>query len=334
MDLKALTEMHAASGDERLIRKAIADAAKPLCDEVAIDRMGNVLCRKKGPAGKPRVLLSAHMDEVGFMITGATDDGLLRIAAVGGIDPRAAVSKNVVVGPRYIPGVIGAMAIHLQAAEDRARVLPFEKLYIDIGARDKDEALREAPLGSYAYFDTPCTPFGDGYVCAKALDDRVGCLNLLKVLEGEYACDVTCAFVTQEEVGLRGAAGAGFRVQPDIAIILEGTAANDRGDVPAALQVCGAGKGVAVSFMDNASIADRDLFRQMLTLAEKHGIPHQVKQGITGGNDAGAYQLAGRGARTCVLSVPCRYIHGAAGVACLADVEAQGALAIAFLQNI
>ena len=334
MDLKQLTDIHAPSGAERELRNRIVEAAGRVCADVRIDRAGNVICHKPGAdTSLPHVLLAAHMDEVGFIISGYTEDGLLRMLPVGSIDPRAVVSKWVTLGDGRLPGVIGAMAIHLQTAADRERVLDFDRLYIDIGAQDKQEAEKQCPLGTFACFDMPYTLFGDGFVCAKALDDRVGCLNLLRILEDEWPGPVTCAFVTQEEVGLRGARGAGFAIQPDIVIVLEGTAANDLGDTPGQFRICIPGKGVAVSFMDRASIADKELFREMLELSVTEGIACQVKQGVTGGNDAGAFQRAGKGARTCVLSVPCRYIHSGASVAKIADIDAQYALSAAFLKH-
>lgn len=335
MDLKILTELRGPSGWETAVRKQIIEWAKPLCDEVKVDRAGNVICRKKGtqPNGKG-VLLAAHMDEVGFIVSGYTDDGLLRFRPVGGIDPRVVVSKWVLVGEDALPGVIGAMAIHLQTQEDRKRVLDYTNLFIDIGAKDQKEAEKLAPLGTYATFDTPYEPFGDGFVCAKALDDRVGCYNLLRVLEGTYESDVTVCFVSQEEVGLRGSRAAAFNQQADTVVVFEGTAANDLGDVDEQFHVCVPGKGVAVSFMDGASIANRELFKQMLSLAERTGIACQVKQGVTGGNDAASFQQVGAGARTVVLSVPCRYIHSGASVANLSDIDAQLKLAQEFIHNL
>lgn len=336
MDLKQLCEMHAPSGDEKRLRRALLAEARALIGEenVKIDRLGNVLCFKKGyEAGRPHVCVSAHMDEVGFIIMGATEDGLLKFRPVGSIDPRVVVSKRVLVGEDKLPGVIGALAIHLQTRADRERVLDFDGLYIDIGAKDKDEALVKCPPAAYACFDTPYTPFGDGFVCAKALDDRVGCYNLLELMRESYPGDVTFAFVAQEEVGMRGSAGAAFTVQPDIAINLEGTAANDLGDVESQFEVCCAGGGVAVSFMDKSSIYQRKLFKRLLALAEENNIPHQIKRGVTGSNDAANYQRVGVGALACTLSVPCRYIHSGASVCCLADVDAQFALTRAFLLN-
>lgn len=335
MDLKTLTELRGPSGWENAVRKQIIAWAQPLSDEVTIDRAGNVICKKKGTAhtGKS-VLFAAHMDEVGFIVVGYTDDGLLRFRPIGGIDPRVVVSKWVQVGEDALPGVIGAMAIHMQSPEDRKRVLDYTGLFIDIGAKDQKDAEKLAPLGTYATFDTSYEEFGDGFVCAKALDDRVGCYNLLRLLEGTYEHDLTVCFVSQEEVGLRGSQAAAFSQQPDTAVVFEGTAANDLGDVDEQFHVCVPGKGVAVSFMDGASIAHRDLFKQMLSLASEGDIPCQVKQGVTGGNDAGSFQLTGAGARTVVLSVPCRYIHSGASVAQLSDIDAQLHLAQAFIHNL
>ena len=337
MDLKQLCEIHAPSGAERELRRALLEEARAICggENVKIDAMGNVLCFRKGTqSGHPHVCVSAHMDEVGFIIADATEEGLLRFRPVGSIDPRVVISKRVAVGEGRLPGVIGAMAIHLQTADDRKRVLSYDGLYIDIGAKDKAEALQACPPGTYACFDTPFLPFGDGFVCAKALDDRVGCYNLLELMRQRYPGDVTFAFVTQEEVGLRGSAGAAYSVRADIAINLEGTAANDLGDVDSALQVCCAGKGVAVSFMDNSSVYQRKLFKRLLALAEENAIACQVKRGVTGSNDAANYQRVRGGALACTLSVPCRYIHSGASVCCLADINAQYELTRAFLMNV
>lgn len=335
MDLKILTEAFGPSGCENEVRKLILEEACKLWEDVSIDRAGNVVCRRKGTDdSKPSVTFAAHMDEIGFIINGHTEDGLLRFRPIGGVDPRVVVSKWVVLGKDRLPGVIGAMAIHLQSASDRERVLDYDSLFIDIGAKDKKEAESLCPLGTYAVFDTPYTEFGEGFVAARGLDDRVGCLNLFEVMKSSYEGDLAVVFASQEEVGLRGSKGAAFHLQPDIAIILEGTAANDLGDTPSQFQVCNPGQGVAISFMDHASIADRELFRQLQEVAREQGIPYQIKRAITGGNDAGSFQLTGKGARTCVLSVPCRYIHSPNNVAHLSDIKAQGQLALAFLNSL
>ena len=210
-------------------------------------------------------------------------------------------------------------------------MLPIENLYVDIGAKDKDEALAKAPEGTPVTFATSSAPIGDGCLLCKAGDDRVGCYNLLRLLHADVTCDTWFAFTCQEEVGSRGAYGAAFRIQPDVALILEGTTANDAGEQDETRKVCRLGKGVAVSFMDKASIAQPELFAELLRLAEGSGIAHQVKMAVAGGNDSGPIQRTGCGAKVCVLSVPCRYIHSPSTVLCLEDVEAQYLLAKAYL---
>jgi endoglucanase len=334
MDLKTLCLIRGVSGHEQEIRKALMEAAKPLCDSVTLDRMGNVVAFKKGKKKTaPHILLAAHMDEVGFIVTSATEEGLLRIQPAGGVDPRVVISKRVLVGDKAIPGVIGAMAIHLQTPEDRQRVLQYDSIYVDVGAKNKEDALGDCPMGSYITFDTAYTPFGDGMICARALDDRVGCLTLLRVLNDTYPGDVTCLFTSEEEVGCRGATGGGFAAAPDMAIILEGTTCNDLGDVPEVMQVCRVGDGVAVSFMDNASIVNRPLFNALLRTAKENKIAHQVKRSVSGGNDSGPIHKTRAGVATCVLSVPCRYIHSPSSVIKESDVDSQYELAHAFLKN-
>lgn len=342
MDLMTLCQMQGLSGREENVRRAVMGfcAEKLGKEAVALDGLGSVIVTRRGTdQTKPRVMLAAHMDEVGLMTVSATEDGLLRFRAMGGVDARVLISKRVRVGydtadkPATV-GVIGAMAIHQQTAEDRKNVLPIEQLFIDIGARDKAEAERIAPAGTLVTFDTPFTPFGDGLVAAKALDDRVGVYNLLNLLDAPYAGELVFAFTSQEEAGCRGATTAGYRVQPDIALVLETTSANDLGDAPEALQVCRVGQGVCVSFMDNTSIGDAELYRQMLAVAAASGVAHQVKQFVSGGNDAGELQRAGAGAKTLALSVAVRNIHSPASVCALCDVAAQEALVRAWLASL
>ena len=339
MELKTLCEMQGLSGREEIVRKAVADICieKLGQDAVSYDGTGSVIAvRKAADPSLPRVMLAAHMDEIGLVVVSATDEGLLRVRAIGGIDARVLLSKRVKVGygEDALPGVIGFAPIHLQTAEEEKSPPTIEKVYVDIGAKDKAEAESKAPMGTYITFDSPYTPFGDSFVCAKALDDRVGVYNLLRLLDAPYAGELIFAFTTQEEVGLRGAFAAGYRVQPDIGIVLEGTTANDLGDTPDAFKVCVPGKGPCVSFMDNASIADQGLFKAVLKVGDAGGVPYQIKQYIAGGNDAGAIQRSGAGAKTVVLSVPCRNIHSPSSVCSLKDVDNQMELAKATLMHL
>ena len=334
MDLKQLTEINAVAGHEQALRRILLEELKQYDVQVSIDRMGNVVAIKKSKnENARRVMLSAHMDEVGLIVTSATEDGFLRVQCAGGVDPRVIISKRVLVGDDNLPGIIGAMAIHLQSPADRERVLGYSDIYVDIGAKDKAEAEAKAPKGTYIAFDTDYVEYGDGFVCAKALDDRVGCFNMLRLLEDEYPCDVVAVFASEEEVGCRGAKGAAFAQEPDVGIVLEGTTCNDLGNVPETLQVCNAGQGVCVSFMDGASIANRKLFAQTLELAEKNGIACQVKRAVAGGNEGGVIQRAREGVPTVVLSVPCRYIHSPSSVVKYSDVESQLQLVKALLKS-
>lgn len=334
MALKQLTELRGPSGGEGPVREWIVERARPLCDELRVDRLGSVIAHKRGTVpGAGRVLMTAHMDEVALIVVGIEDDGLLHYAPVGGIDARVMVSKRVLVGEKAVPGVIGAKAIHLQSKAELAKPLSHDDLSIDIGAKDKAAAEALVSPGDYATFDSDYVEFGEGLVKAKALDDRAGCWNLLRLLEGTYPVDLTCAFTVQEEVGLRGGRAAGYAVEADCAIALEATAVSDLGDEPEHLRVGSLGAGVALSFMDRTSIAHPGLLRALRELAEKKGIPWQVKKFVSGGNEAGALQGARGGVPACVLSVPCRYIHSPASVASLGDIDRQYALARAFLEE-
>lgn len=336
MVLKELCALRGVAGCEGPVREFVMERAKKCADEVKVDRMGNVIAVKRAkanPETAATVLLDAHMDEVGMIIIGVNDNGLLSYATVGGIDPRVIVSKRVFVGEDAVPGVIGAKAIHLQTPEDRERVLLHKDLYIDIGAKDKAAAEKLVKPGDYVSFDSDWVEFGEGFVKSRALDDRVGCSTMLRALENEYPVNLVCSFAVQEECGLRGARVVRFNADCDLAIALEGTTANDLGMTDEHLKVCVPGKGVAISFMDRASIGNVKLFEALKKTAAENKIPWQVKKYIAGGNDAGALQTAKGPIPTCVLSVPCRYIHSPASVAKLSDVDAQFALVDAFLKS-
>lgn len=333
MVLKELTALRGVSGSEGPVRNYILEKVRETADEVRVDRMGNVIATKyaRGEKNGRHVMLAAHMDEVGMIIVGINENGLLSYQPVGGIDSRVVVSKRVLVGENAVPGVIGAKAIHLQSPEELQSVLGHKQLYIDIGAKDKAAAERLVSVGDYVTFDSDWMEFGNAMIKARALDDRIGCNCMLSILEGEYPCDVTCAFTVQEESGCRGSKTAAYGMKIDCAVVLEGTSANDLGMVDEKDKVCRLGQGVAVSFMDGSSIANRNLFKRMCALGEETGISWQVKEAVAGGNDAGNLQYAHGAVATVVLSVPCRYIHSPSNVANLYDIEAQYLLTEAFL---
>ena len=333
-NLKALCALDGVSGDEDRVRDFIRRQAEPWAETVRTDALGNLIVYKRGrkPAGN-KLLLCAHMDEVGLIVTRATEDGFLRFDFVGGVDRRVALGKPVVLGPDKIPGVIGMKAIHMLSAEERKKVPKTEALYLDIGAADKEEALSKVPLGTYGAFVGEPEELGDGLLKAKAIDDRVGCAILLELLKEDLPLDVTFAFTAQEEVGTRGAFGAAFSVTPEVALVLETTTAADLPGVEGARRVCAPGRGPVISYMDGGTIYDRSLFETLRRLAEERQIPWQVKEYIAGGNDARTIQRSKAGVRVAALSAAVRYLHAPASVGSLSDFEDMLKLTRAFLEH-
>ena len=339
MLLKEITALRGPSGWEDEARKAIRrEAEKALSSRegrVYGDTMGNLYAFRKGTdAAKPHVMLAAHMDEVGFIIRFAGEDGLLHFDCVGGVDPRCIVSKRVFVGEKAVPCVIGIKAIHLMSAEDRKKAPDYDNVFIDIGVKTKEEAERLCPPGSYATFEPDYVEFGDGFVKAKALDDRTGCMILLDILEkSSYTGDITCVFTVQEEVGLRGAKIAARKVRPDKAIVIDTTTANDMGMVDAHKQVTRCGDGPALTFMDRRALIPQRIRDLAMDAAKKHGIPVQIKRGNSGGTDAGEIHLTREGIETLVIVIPCRYCHSPVSVCKMSDIDAARDLAMAVLDE-
>ncbi|MBE5799242.1 MAG: M42 family metallopeptidase [Clostridiales bacterium] len=339
MLLKDITALRGPSGWEDEARNAIRKEAEEILTgregRVYGDTMGNLYAYRKGTeAHAPHVMLAAHMDEVGFIIRFAGEDGLLRFDCVGGVDPRCVVSKRVFVGEKAVPGVIGVKAIHLMSAADRKKAPDYDNIFIDIGAKSKEEAEKLCPPGSYATFESEYREFGDGFVKAKALDDRAGCMILLDVLKNsDYAGDITCVFTVQEEVGLRGARVAARRVKPDKAIILDTTTANDMGMVDSHKQVTRCGDGPALTFMDRRAIIPQKMRDLAMDAAKKRDIPVQQKRGNSGGTDAGEIHLTGEGVECLVIVIPCRYCHSGVSVCKLSDIEHAKRLTFAVLEE-
>ncbi|MBE3589588.1 MAG: M42 family metallopeptidase [Firmicutes bacterium] len=307
--LAALSELPGISGQEGAVRAYLRERAAARADELRTDALGNLFAVKGAGKPGPRILLAAHMDEIGLIVTSVDDDGFVRFRKVGGIDDRVLLAKAVHVGQKRVPGVIGSKPIHLQSPGERTKVVPADEMYIDIGAKDKAEAQRLVEPGDAVTFATSFGEFGEGMVKGKAFDDRAGCTVLLEALAGEYDAPVYGVFTVQEEIGLRGARVAAYAVEPDVALVLEGTPAADipleEGETSSTVL----GRGPALSFMDGSSIADRELVQTIIRVAEREGIPWQWRRTQGGGNDAGAIHLSKAGVRTASISVPCRYIH-------------------------
>ena len=315
--LKDLCLLQGTSGDEGAVREYILSHLGT--HPYTVDALGNIIVEKKGAATpKQKIMLSAHMDEVGMIITHIEDDGFLHFATVGGIDPKALLGKRVRINGQL--GVIGTAPVHL--TEDVSIMPKTEQMYIDIGAADKAETEEYAAPGDRAVFESEYVPFGDCFLKSKAIDDRFGCALLLELLEKELPYDVTVCFCVMEEIGLKGSGAAANRVKPDIAIVVESTTANDVSGVSGAERVCALGEGAVVSFMDRATVYDKRLYDSAMQTAKENGIKAQTKSKIAGGNDAGAIQSAADGVRVLALSVPTRNIHSASCVANINDMQA------------
>jgi endoglucanase len=328
--LKELSEAFGVSGCEDGVRQVIIEAIKDHVDDYHVDALGNLITVKKGyqPSAishQPKVMVAAHMDEVGLMITHIEEEGgAIRFRPVGGIDDRILLSKVVLIGKDRLAGVIGVKPTHLLKEKERKQVVKVDQMAIDIGTKGKEEAEKAAKIGDYAFFATEfCQLTEDGLrtVKGKAFDDRAGCAVLIEVLKGRYPFDLYPVFTVQEEVGLRGTRVAAYAIEPDVAFVLEGTICDDmpkKKDVSPSTEL---GAGPAITIMDRSFIADRGLVKLLVETAEELDIPYQFKQPGVGGTDAGAIHLAKEGVPSATVSVPCRYIHSPACLLSLEDLE-------------
>ena len=327
--LKELCLTDGISGDESAVRDLIISKIKDVC-QYSIDNLGNLICFKKGSKSpEKKLMICAHMDEVGFMVTYIRSDGTLSFGNVGGIDPSVAIGRPVRVGKDRISGVIGSTAVHNLSKEQREKAPKTDSLYIDIGAKDKADAEKYVSLGDCVYFDSEFTELGQHRVKAKAIDDRAGCAIMIKLLHEKLDYDTYFVFNVQEEIGLRGSTVSSFSVAPDYAIVLEATTAADIDGVSGEKRVCELGSGPVVSFMDRSTIYDKELYQLAFAIATC-----QTKTMIAGGNDAGAIHVSGKGVRTIAISVPCRYLHSPSSVIELSDLTSSYKLVKNLLKRI
>ena len=327
-NLKMLCNLDATSGDEKTVRDYIISKIDGFCDWKT-DNLGNIIAFKKGKKTPlKKIMIDAHMDEVGLIITNITKDGYLKFTTVGGIDVSALIYRKVKINGK-INGVISGKPIHLIGKDERKKLPKEENLYIDIGASSKEEAESSIMLGDRAVICGEYLVSGENII-SKAIDDRAGCAILIDLLRSDSEYDFYASFSVQEEVGLRGAKVSAYAINPDCAIMLESTTAADIAGVAAEKTVCKVGNGACVSFMDKAAVYDRDFYNAALT----SGIPCQTKCAVAGGNNTGAVHLTREGVRCIAISVPCRYIHSSSSVANLEDIENSKKLAVYMLNGI
>jgi putative aminopeptidase FrvX len=324
MLLEQLSNARGVSGNEGEVREILIDTVKSHVTNYRVDTLGNLITYKKakGTRGKAlKVMIAAHMDEIGLLITHHDSNGHLRFSKVGGIDDRVLLSKVVLIGKDKIPGVIGVKPIHLLKAKEREQVIDTETMTIDIGAKSQEEAQGAAKIGDYATFATEFAEMGDGFVKGKALDDRTGCALLAEILKRDYPFDLYGVFTVQEEVGARGARVSAYAIAPDAAIVLECTTCDDSPksqDLPTVTRM---NYGPAITLADNSMIADRRLVNLLSGAAKENHIPFQFKQTLSGGTDAGRIHLTRAGVPSAVVSVPTRYFHSAVALLSLQDYQ-------------
>ncbi|HYO89672.1 MAG TPA: hypothetical protein VER79_13565 [Candidatus Limnocylindrales bacterium] len=320
--LKELSETIGISGKEDAVRAVVLRAIDGHAEQIHIDPMGSITALQRGTGDSNlRVMVAAHMDEIGFMVTGHDSDGLIRFVSVGGVDDRILPGLRVKVGDALLPGVVVWTPIHLNNEQD---VVKLKNLRIDIGAASKEEAAGKVKKGERIAFDSRFMELGEGgrILRGKAFDDRGGCSLLIDLLRGgPYPVDVLAAFTVQEEIGLRGAQVAAQTLRPDVAFVLEGTTAHDLPD-PARRPddsrdlnpTARMGGGPALTILDRTLIVPPNLLAFLRDTADIEGIPYQIKSNPGGGTDGGSIHLAGAGAPTAVISLPCRYIHSPAAL--------------------
>jgi tetrahedral aminopeptidase len=337
--LEELSNAFGPAGCEDEVRRVLARALRGKVDTMQTDALGNLIAFKKGSGPEPRlrVMVDAHTDEVGLMITRIEKSGLLGFRAVGGIDDRLLLAKGVLVGEKRLPGVIVAPPVHLTKAEQRTKVIKLDQLAIDIGATSEEEAKAAVKRGDYVTFATRFQLLGEGGLRAakgKAFDDRVGCAVAAALAKDTYEVDLYLSFSAQEEVGLRGARVAAFRIKPDLAFALEGTVCDDTPKKEDVSPTSRMGHGPAITIMDRSFIADKRLIRLLTDTAEARGIPYQFKQPGVGGTDAGAIHLSETGVPSVAVAVPCRYIHAPVSLMSLNDFDNLVALMEASLHSL
>ncbi len=322
--LTRLTEAFGPSGSEGPAREVIRKEIEPFVDEIRVDALGNLICLKKGTGGK-KVLLAGHMDEIGLMVTHVDKDGFVRYGNIGGVNPFISLGQRVYFENGTF-GVIGSERV------DDPKEMKTEKLFVDIGARNKEEATAKVKVGDSAAFFQPAISLGSRFV-AKALDDRAACAVIIEALKRlqKPTHDIYAVFTTQEEVGLRGARVAAFGITPDVGIALDVTRT---GDTPKGITMdVSLGGGAAIKVKDSSLICTPALRDYMVKVAEDKGIKYQMEVLEAGGTDSGAIQMTKAGIPAGVISIPCRYIHSPCEMVDLDDVEECVKLTVALCES-
>lgn len=327
-NLEALCNINAPSGAENAVRDYILSEISSHA-QCKTDASGNIIAFKKGEkTPKHRIMIDAHMDEVGFIVSAITAEGFLKFHTVGGINDNILFGKKVLIN-NNISGVIGCKPIHLTSDDEGEKCPKAENMYIDIGATSREEAENMVALGDFGVVCGTYEVLGDN-ILAKAIDDRAGCAILIELIKTYNEYDFYATFTVGEEIGTRGAKTATFGVEPEYALVLEATTAADIYGSDESNRVCALGDGPAISFMDNGTLYNRKLFNAAFDC----GIKCQAKTAVAGGNNSAAIHLSGSGVKTLAISVPCRYIHSPSCISNISDIKNTFALAKALMSKI
>ena len=337
-NLQKLSDACGVTGRENQARDLMIELLTPYADEVRVDKLENVVAVKKGKAQAPKIMLAAHMDEVGLMVKTITKDGFLQFAKMGGIDDRILPAQRVTVFSRKgtFPGIVGSKPPHIQKEEERKKVLAYDDLFIDVGAENRDATLAMGiAVGDPVGFDIKYTALANDVAIGKAFDNRAGCVTLIEAMKMLKETDYTIYAVgtVQEEVGLRGAGTAAFSLDPDLAIALDVTIAGDTPGVREFDTSVKMGKGPALTITDSGLITSSKILRWLVDSAEQEKIPYQIEAGLMGSTDAARISLSRQGIPCGNISIPTRYIHSPVGMVNLKDIENCAKLTVAAVKN-
>ncbi len=337
--IEKLSNACGVAGREEEVRNLMIKLMKPYADEIVVDKLENVIGIKKGKKGSPKVMLAAHMDEVGLMVKTISKEGFIQFAKMGGIDDRILLAQKVVVytSKGALQGIVGSKPPHIQKEEERKKIVTYDELFIDVGAESREDAAKMGvKVGDAVGFPAEFAKIGEEKVIGKAFDDRVGCAVMIETLKqiGETDCTVYAVGTVQEEVGLRGAATAAYGIDPDFGIALDVTVA---GDVPGVKEFESSvkmGKGPTLTVSDLGLITHPKMLRLLIETAEENKIPYQIEAGLAGSTDAARISLTRQGVPCGNISVATRYIHSPVSMISLRDAENSVKLAAAAIQKI
>ena len=337
--LEKLSNAFGPSGSEEDVAELLRGELETHADETRVDKLGNILFYHNGNEGCPKVMLSAHMDEIGFIIIFVEENGFLRFDTIGGITNIVMPGQRVLLrGEKgYLKGIIGTKPPHLMTPEEQAKIIPKEDLFIDIGADNLSHAKEKgADVGTMGVFDVEFVDLGDGYYRGKALDDRAGCTVLAEVFKSlkDSLYNFVAVGSVQEELGIRGAKTAAWQVDPDFGLALEGTFVSD---VPTTRPDRVSSKikgGPVLTIMDRTAFTHPQVLRTLIKAGRDNSIPFQFKQVPLGGTDAGAIHLTKAGVPTGTVAVPCRYIHGPASILHIEELKNSVRLVTEFVKAV